>query len=197
MNRLIYITEDIPGCGANGNEKEEAIVRRVLDQVLFLNTVDKDKPIHVLIDTNGGCVKTALSIYDILNMSEAPIYTYALSEVSSAGVLVFLAGAKRIAFKHSQFMTHPSTMSMHGSDRDIDQIAESLKEQNVKTKAIFKKKLKLSEKKYKKLHDAINYMWAEEAKKFKIVTEVVESFPDELIFGSMEFTLELGEKPDA
>jgi len=47
MNRLIYITEDIPGCGANGNEKEEAIVRRVLDQVLFLNTVDKDKPIHV------------------------------------------------------------------------------------------------------------------------------------------------------
>jgi len=40
-------------------------------------------------------------------------------------------------------------------------------------------------------------MWAEEAKKFKIVTEVVDSFPDELIFGSMEFTLELGEKPDA
>jgi len=192
MNRLIYITQDIPGCGSKGNEGEDALVRNILDQVLLLSTVDKDKPIHVLIESNGGCVKTALSIYDILKMSEAPIYTYALSEVSSAGVLIYLAGSKRFAFKHSQFMTHPSTMSLHSTDKDFDQIADTLKEQNKRTKMIYKGRLRLSEKKYNKLHTSTNYLWPDEAKKYKIVTEIIEKFPEDLLFGSLDFTLEVG-----
>ena len=188
MNRLIYITEDIRSTSGSF-QREDSLMKRITDDVIYLNLISND-PIHVLLDTDGGNLKTALAIYDVFMSSNAPIYTYALSEVSSAGVLIYIAGKKRFAFKHSQFMTHESSLSVGGSKKDFEATAAQCLEQNAQVEPIFKKRIGMGIRKFKKLHEVSNYMWAEEAKKHKIVTNIIDKIPETLITGSIEFAME-------
>tara|TARA_B100000131_G_scaffold323098_1_gene379815 strand:- start:3532 stop:4128 length:597 start_codon:yes stop_codon:yes gene_type:complete len=188
MNRIIYITEDIRSTSGD-YQRENSLIRRVFDDVNYLNLLGKD-PIHVFIDTDGGNLKTALSIFDILRLSKAPIYTYALSEVSSAGTVIYLAGDKRFAFTHSQFMMHESSLSVGGSKKDFEYTAAQCLEQNAKVFPIFNSRIKMGKRKFDKLHEHSNYLWAEEAKKHKMVTEILTEMPNHLIKASMEYALE-------
>ena len=188
MNRLIYITEDIRSTTGEF-QKENSLVRRIFDDVAYLNLMSSD-PIHVLIDTDGGNLKTALTVFDIFRSSKAPIYTYALSEVSSAGTIIYLAGDKRFAFIHTQFMMHESSLSVGGSKKDFEHTAAQCLEQNNKVFPIFKSRIKMGRRKFDKLHEHSNYLWAEEAKKHKMVTEILEKFPTHLLQGCIEFSME-------
>ena len=189
MNRLIYITEDIRST-SGAFQKDDSLIRRITDDVIYLNLISTKDPIHVLVDTDGGNLKTALAIYDVLLSSHAPIYTYGLSEVSSAGVIIFIAGKKRFAFKHTQFMTHESSLSVGGSKRDFESTAAQCLSQNAQVEKLFKEKIKMGARNFKKLHTVSTFMWAEEAKKYKIVTEIMKEIPECLIAGSIEFAME-------
>ena len=189
MNRIIYITEDIRSTSGD-HQKESSLVRKIFDEVTYLNLMSRVEPIHIMIDTDGGNLKTALTIYDLLRSSSAPIYTYGLSEVSSAGTLIYLAGDKRFAFTHTQFMTHESSLSVGGSKKDFEATAAQCLEQNAKVWDVFKSRIKIGKRNFKKLHAHSNYMFAEEAKKYKFVTEILTSFPDHLINGTIEYTIE-------
>ena len=188
MNRIIYITEDIRSTSGD-HQKTESLIRHIFDDITYLNLLGED-PIHVVLDTDGGNLKTALSIYDILQFSKAPINTYALSEVSSAGTVIYLAGEKRFAFNHTQFMTHESSLSVGGSKRDFEATAAQCLEQNSKVWDIFKSRAKMSKRNFKKIHEVSHYMWASEAKKYKFVTEILTEVPTILMKASMETMLE-------
>tara|TARA_B100001250_G_C19813988_1_gene797257 strand:+ start:1015 stop:1614 length:600 start_codon:yes stop_codon:yes gene_type:complete len=189
MNRLIYITEDIRST-SNVHQREDSLIRRITDDIIYLNLISQKDPINVLIDTDGGNLKTALAIYDVLLSSKAPIHTYGLSEVSSAGVLIYIAGKKRFAFKHTQFMTHESSLSVGGSKRDFESTAAQCLAQNAQVEKIFKEKIKMGARNFKKLHTVSNYLWADDAKKYKIVTNIISELPKTLISGSIEFAME-------
>ena len=110
MDRTIYITEDIIPTSGDQGTKENSLVGKVMNQAYAL-AAEGSEPIHVFIDTDGGSLKVALTIYDMLKATKCEIHTYGLSEVCSAGVIIYLAGDKRFAFKHTQFMTHPASLS--------------------------------------------------------------------------------------
>jgi hypothetical protein len=74
-------------------------------------------------------------------------------------------------------MSHPGTISATASSVDFEATASALLGQGSKANTIFKTVLKISEKKYKELHTKTNYIWADEALKLKIVTEILNSFP--------------------
>ena len=167
---MIYITEDIRSTSGS-NQKDDSLVKRITDDIIYLNLISKD-PIHILLDTDGGNLKTALTIYDILLSSRAPVYTYGLSEVSSAGVLIYIAGKKRFAFKHTQFMTHESSLSVTGSKKDFEATSHQCLEQNAQVEPIFKKRLGMGIRKFKKLHEVSSYMWAEEAKEYNRIDKI-------------------------
>lgn len=189
MNRLIYLTEDIvssSGDAAGG----VSLTQRISEDIVRLNLINSDAPIHVLIDTDGGNLKTALSIYDMLKTSICPIYTYALSEVSSAGIIIFAAGEKRFCFQHSLFMTHPGSISFASSDLEFDHISELMLSQGEVAKALVKKVLKVSNKKYNMLFAKTNYFWAQEAKKINLVTQILTELPGELLAGAFEYELD-------
>ncbi len=188
MNRIIYITEDIRSTSGD-HQREASLIRRVFDDINYLNLLGKD-PIHVFIDTDGGNLKTALSIFDILRSSKAPIYTYALSEVSSAGTVIYISGEKRYAFKHSQFMTHESSLSVGGSKRDFEATAKQCLEQNGKVFNLFKSRCKMSKKRYMEMHEVSTYLWANKAKQYNIVTDIISKLPSSVISGAMEYALE-------
>ncbi len=189
MNRLIFITEDIR-CTSGDAAKEQSLIRRITDDIVYLNLISQKEPIHVLIDTDGGNLKTAMAIYDVLLASKAPIFTYGLSEVSSAGVLIYIAGKKRFAFKHTQFMTHESSLSVAGSKKDFEATSAQCIEQNDQVEKLFKERLKMGPRNFKKLHEVSNYLWAPDAKKYKIVTDIMDTLPTVLIQGAVEFAME-------
>ena len=189
MNRIVFITEDIR-CTSGEAVKDQSLIRKITDDIIYLNLISQKDPIHVLIDTDGGNLKTALAIYDVLLASKAPIYTYGLSEVSSAGVLIYIAGKKRFAFKHTQFMTHESSLSVAGSKKDFEATSAQCLDQNAQVEKLFKERLRMGPRNFKKLHKASTYMWADEAKTYRIVTEIMNELPETLLNGSIEFAVE-------
>jgi len=180
VNRIIFITENIVSTSGE-DTRENSLIGRVAAQIIELNSMSTEDPIYVVIDTDGGNLKTALSLFDILRSSIAPVHTLGLSEVSSAGVLIFLAGDKRIAFPRTQFMTHPSTLNVTGSSLDFKTTSETLSSQGEIVKDLFKDRANISKKKFEKLHSKVNFMWADRAKKEGIVTQIEHKLPIELI----------------
>jgi len=180
MVKGIFITEDINPT-SEGKDKEESLIRRIFADIVNFNDNSKE-PIHVFIDTDGGSLKTALSIYDILKSFNGPVYTYALSEVSSAGVLIYLAGEKRYAFPHSQFMTHPSSLSVSGTDAEFDSSVAIVKQQTKKGDQVYKNVLGLTIEEIQQMHSNTVYMWGKDAKKKNIVTHLIKKLPSEFIF---------------
>jgi ATP-dependent protease ClpP protease subunit len=186
MERTIYITESIVPSTQAGEEKAP-LVQRLTTEYHKIAQGSVKEPIKVLIDTPGGDLKTALYIYDLLRSSGAPIHTYAMSEVSSAGVLLLLAGDKRIAFPNSEIMTHTPFRSVSARVNEFESSQEFLNEQDRRYTKLFRERTKTSAKAFKKLHATTNFMWPEEAKKMGILTDIVEKYPSEF-FAKIETT---------
>jgi len=180
MNRVIFIVEDIVSSSGD-NTGENSLVGRVSSQLIEMASESVKEPIHILMDTDGGNMKTALSLFDFFKASPAPVYTYGLSEICSAGVLIFIAGEKRYAMPHTQFMMHPSTLNVSGSTVDFKSTSETLKKQGEIVKELFTKYTKMSPKRFEQLHSRTNYMWAEEAKQVGIITDIITKLPPALL----------------
>ncbi len=182
MDRTIFITEDITPTSGDQGTKENSLVAKVLNQAYAL-AAEGSEPIHVFIDTDGGSLKVALTIYDILKATKCEIHTYGLSEVCSAGVVIYLAGEKRFAFKHTQFMTHPASLSASGNHLDFDRSVDIIKTQGKAGRTLFKNILGVDDKQFDSLHDLTTYKFADDAKKLGLVTDIIDSYPEELLDG--------------
>jgi len=184
MVRKLFITEDITATSGDG-VKDNSLIKNIVDGVSALDNCKKE-PIHVFLDTDGGNIKTALTIYDLLRACNAPVYTYAMSEVSSAGVLIYIAGKKRYAFEHTEFMTHPSSLSITANSLEIQETLNMLLEQGKKVEEIFKSRLRMGKKKYSVLHSSTTWIDCYFAKKLRIVTDVIDKIPVELMAEEQE-----------
>ena len=87
-------------------------------------------------------------------------------------------------------MTHESSLSVAGSKKDFEATSAQCLEQNDQVEILFKERLKMGPRNFKKLHEVSNYIWAPDAKKYKIVTQIMDELPKELIQGSIEFAME-------
>jgi len=184
MVRKLFITEDITATSGDG-VKDNSLIKNIVEGISSLDNCKKE-PIHVFLDTDGGNIKTALSIYDLLRACNAPIHTYAMSEVSSAGVLIYLAGKKRYAFKHTEFMTHPSSLSITANSLEIQETLNMLLEQGKKVERIFKNRLSMGKKKFNSLHSSTTWIDSIYAKKLRIVTDIIDKIPLELLSEEQE-----------
>lgn len=172
---------------------EEAISRRqihIIDDVtdasfeqvknLYDELIDQDctKPIHFIIGTVGGDVRSMLGIMNLILLSSVPCYTYLFGETCSAGAWIYLCGSKRFAPKTglASFMLHPmhwnSTDSLGNHDshnRYIDKIAQNL----IKLTCA---RTKLTPRKLRKLATIeTQFFVGEELFEFGIATDVLDS----------------------
>jgi ATP-dependent Clp protease protease subunit len=90
----------------------------VSDDIMALNVENDKDPITVFIDSPGGDVSTGFVLYDIIQMSKAPIITVAMNAISM-GTVILTAGVERLAFKHSRIMLHLPSGDIEG---DVQQI---------------------------------------------------------------------------
>ena len=111
-DRIIFITDQVADPMAN----------TVIAQMLFLESEDPEKDIHMYINSPGGSVTAGLAIYDTMQYIKPDVATICMGQTSSMAALLLAAGAKekRYALPHSRIMIHQPLGGAQGQATDID-----------------------------------------------------------------------------
>jgi ATP-dependent Clp protease protease subunit len=109
---------------------EDNVANLVVAQLLFLESENPDKDIHLYINSPGGVVTSGLSIYDTMQFIKPDVSTICVGQAASMGSLLLAGGAKgkRYCLPHSRIMIHQPSGGFQGQASDIDiQAREVLK----------------------------------------------------------------------
>lgn len=119
-DRIVFITDQVADPMAN----------TTIAQLLFLESEDPDKDIHMYINSPGGSVTAGMAIYDTMQYIKPDVATICMGQTSSMAAVLLAAGAKdkRYALPNSRIMIHQPLGGAQGQATDIDiQAKEILK----------------------------------------------------------------------
>ncbi len=105
-----------------GGPIDDAVANVIIAQLLFLESEDPDKDIHLYINSPGGVVTAGLAIYDTMQHVKPDVSTICIGQAASMGSLLLAAGAKgkRFALPFSRIMIHQPHGGAHGQATDIE-----------------------------------------------------------------------------
>ena len=105
-----------------GGPIDDAVANVVIAQLLFLESEDPDKDIHLYINSPGGVVTSGLAIYDTMQYIKPDVSTICLGLAASMGALLLAAGAKakRYALPYARIMIHQPLGGARGQASDIE-----------------------------------------------------------------------------
>jgi ATP-dependent Clp protease protease subunit len=109
---------------------EDNVANLVVAQLLYLESENPDKDIHLYINSPGGVVTSGLAIYDTMQFIKPDVSTICVGQAASMGSLLLAGGAKgkRYCLPHSRIMIHQPSGGFQGQASDIDiQAREVLK----------------------------------------------------------------------
>jgi len=166
-DRIIFI-----GTGIDDN-----VANIVIAQLLFLQTEDPGKDIHIYVNSPGGIVSSGLAIYDTMQYVKPDIATYCIGQAASMGALLLSAGTtgKRFALPHSRIMLHQPMGGFHGQATDIEIHAREILKMKDTLNGIIAHHTGLSLEKIQTDTDRDFFMSGQEAKEYGIVDEVISS----------------------
>jgi ATP-dependent Clp protease protease subunit len=165
--RVIFLTGPVEDYGAN----------LIVAQMLYLEAENPDKDIHLYINSPGGSVTAGLSIYDTMQFIKPDVSTLCIGQAASMGAILLCGGAKgkRQALPNSRVMIHQVLGGFQGQASDIE----------IHTQEILSIKKKLNEilashsgqkvDKIAKDSDRDNFMSPEQAVKYGLIDDVVDS----------------------
>ena len=101
---------------------EDYMANVVVAQLLFLESENPDKDIHLYINSPGGSVTAGLAIYDTMQFIKPDINTMCVGQAASMGALLLAGGTtgKRVCLPHSRMMIHQPLAGFQGQASDID-----------------------------------------------------------------------------
>ncbi len=110
-DRLIFIVGPV----------EDQMANLVVAQLLYLESENPNKDIHLYINSPGGVVSAGLSIYDTMQFINCDVSTICVGQAASMGALLLAGGAKgkRFALPHSRVMVHQPSAGYQGQVTDI------------------------------------------------------------------------------
>jgi len=163
-----------------GTPIDDYIANLVIAQMLFLQMENKSQDVNVYINTPGGHVTAGMAIYDTMQFVHCDVATYCIGQASSMGALLLAAGTKgkRYALPHSRIMMHQPSGGAQGTAADIRIQADEILSMKKTLNKLFAKHSGQSIDKVAKDSDRDHFMSADEAKKYGLVDEVVESLKD-------------------
>ena len=164
-----------------GTEVTSDVANAIIAQLLFLESEDPEKPIHMYINSPGGDVAAGLAIYDTMNYINAPVATLCAGRAMSMGAVLLAGGAKgmRSALPHSSILIHQPLGGTRGQASDIEiQAREILRLKDVLT-GILVEHTGQSLERVKSDSDRDFYMTAEEGLAYGIIDRIVGSKDDE------------------
>lgn len=158
-----------------GGPIDDSVANVVVAQLLFLESEDPDKDIHLYINSPGGVVTAGLAIYDTMQYIKPDVSTICIGQAASMGSILLTAGAagKRYALPHARIMIHQPLGGAHGQSTDIQiQAKEILRLREVGNNILAHHTGQDSEK-INVDTERDNFMSAEEAKAYGLIDEVV------------------------
>ncbi|RMG69545.1 MAG: ATP-dependent Clp endopeptidase proteolytic subunit ClpP [Nitrospirae bacterium] len=160
-----------------GTPIDDHVANTVIAQLLFLQTEDPEKDIHVYINSPGGIVSSGLAIYDTMQYVKPDIATYCLGQAASMGALLLAAGTKgkRYALPHSRIMIHQPMGGFQGQATDIEIHAREILKLKETLNRILSNHTGQSFEKIQADTERDFFMSAEEAKDYGIVDDVIYS----------------------
>lgn len=147
----------------------------IISQLLYLNSVNKDKDISLYINSPGGSVSAGLGIIDTMNLIPNDIVTIGTGMSASMGAMILLSGAKgkRCALPHSEVMIHQPLGGAQGQATDVLLTAKHLEKTR---KILYTMIAEATGKTYDEVADACerdNYLDADEAIAFGLIDKVI------------------------
>ncbi|MBQ7815119.1 MAG: ATP-dependent Clp endopeptidase proteolytic subunit ClpP [Thermoguttaceae bacterium] len=160
-----------------GSQVNDAVANSIVAQLLFLQSEDPEADIHLYINSPGGSVTAGLAIYDTMQYISCDVATYCIGQCASMGAVLLTAGAagKRFALPNSRVMIHQPLAGMEGTAEEILIHAKEFRLIKEKLNGILCKHAGRSLDEIERDTDRDNFMSAEEAKKYGLIDEVVES----------------------
>ena len=111
-----------------GGGIDDHVANLIIAQMLFLESEDAEKDIHLYINSPGGVVTAGLAIYDTMQYLKAPVSTICVGQAASMGALLLAAGTagKRYALPHARIMIHQPLGGFQGQATDISIHAQEI-----------------------------------------------------------------------
>ena len=168
-NRIIFLQGEIH----DGNANE------LVMKMLYLQSENRRKDINFYINSPGGSVSSTLAIYDTMQILSCPVTTFCVGLAASGGAVLLAGGSagKRFILPHAKVMIHQPYGQVGGQVSDIEiQADEILKTRDVLNRVLSEH----TGQKIKKIAEDTDrdfYMSAEDAKKYRIVDEIITKSP--------------------
>ncbi|MED6332895.1 MAG: ATP-dependent Clp endopeptidase proteolytic subunit ClpP [Pseudomonadota bacterium] len=155
---------------------EDHMANLIVAQLLFLESENPDKDIHLYINSPGGSITAGLSIYDTMQFIQPDVSTMCVGQAASMGAMLLAGGAKgkRLALPHSRMMIHQPSGGAQGQASDIEIQANEI----IELRRILNYLLSINTGQTEKTiaHDTErdNFLSAKEACDYGLVDKVIE-----------------------
>ncbi len=156
---------------------EDHMANLIIAQLLFLESENPEKDIHLYINSPGGVVTAGMGIYDTMQFIKPKVSTLCIGQAASMGA-VLLAGGEagmRYALPHSRIMIHQPLGGFQGQASDIDIHAKEILKIREELNRVLALHSGQSLKTISKDTDRDNFMDAEAAKAYGMIDEVLDS----------------------
>lgn len=160
-----------------GSAIDDIMANTVIAQLLFLQTEDPDKDIHLYINSPGGVVSSGLAIYDTMQYIKPDIATYCIGQAASMGAVLLTAGTtgKRNVLPHSRVMIHQPIGGFYGQATDVEIHAREILKMKETLNNIISKHTGQPLEKIQVDSERDFFMSGHEAKDYGVVDEVIET----------------------
>ncbi len=155
---------------------EDHMANLVVAQLLFLESENPDKDIHLYINSPGGAVNAGLAIYDTMQFIKPDVSTVCVGQAASMGALILSGGAadKRFALPHARMMVHQPMGGFQGQASDFDIHAREILRVRERLNQILVNHTGRTMDQIKEDTDRDYFMDGEEAKAFGLIDAVIE-----------------------
>jgi ATP-dependent Clp protease protease subunit len=156
---------------------EDHTANLVVAQLLYLESENPDKDIHLYVNTPGGTVNSGLAIYDTMQFVRPDVSTVCIGQAASMGAVILSGGAadKRFALPHSRVMIHQPWGGFQGQATDIDIHAREILEMRERLNQILSRHTGRELGVVKEDTERDNFMGGDQAVKYGIIDRVIES----------------------
>jgi ATP-dependent Clp protease, protease subunit len=155
---------------------EDHMANLVVAQLLFLESENPDKDIHLYINSPGGAVNAGLAIYDTMQFIKPDVSTVCIGQAASMGALILSGGGKgkRFALPHARMMVHQPMGGFQGQATDIDIHAREILRVRERLNQILVKHTGRTLDQIKDDTDRDYFLDGEEAKSFGLIDSVID-----------------------
>ena len=174
-DRLVFIVGPI----------DDHVANLVVAQLLFLESENPDKDVHLYINSPGGIVTAGLSIYDTMQFIKPDVSTICIGQAASMGSFLLAGGTKgkRYCLPHSRIMIHQPSGGFQGQASDIEIHARETLKLKQRLNELLAKHTGQTIERIERDSDRDNFMDAEAAVEYGLIDTVLEKRADSSVKG--------------